>query len=123
MCAVAIPASTSSPSRSDRYERPAADPPALQHGGADPPSRDQLPLYNRLRSTGRLLADAINECVPAGPDRDAAIRKVREAVMIANAGIACASYRLHTQDETSDGREQGVFRAATEAVAEERRRW
>lgn len=52
------------------------------------PQEGQVPLYERLRSAALTFARVIDESVPAGPDRTAAIRKVREAVMTANAGIA-----------------------------------
>lgn len=54
-----------------------------------PGSESQVERYNRLREAGKQLAQVIIECVPVNPDRSAAIRKVREAVMTANAGIAC----------------------------------
>lgn len=54
-----------------------------------PPSKDQKVRYGEIRAAGRSLAEVILATVPRGPDRDAAIRKVREAVMTANAGIAC----------------------------------
>ncbi|MGQ0816371.1 MAG: hypothetical protein ACT4O1_18230 [Gemmatimonadota bacterium] len=34
-------------------------------------------------------ADIILDCTPIGADQAAAVRKVREAVMTANAAIAC----------------------------------
>jgi hypothetical protein len=61
------------------------------------PSGGQPERYVRIREAGKALARTIQaECEP-GPDRTAAIRKVREAVMTANASIAthnaAASYR------------------------------
>lgn len=52
------------------------------------PQEGQALLYERLRSAALDFARVIDESVPAGSDRTAAIRKVREAVMTANAGIA-----------------------------------
>lgn len=52
------------------------------------PDADQKMRYDAIRSSARELAHLIFDYVPAGPDRTAAIRKVREAVMTANAGIA-----------------------------------
>lgn len=52
------------------------------------PQDGQVLLYERLRSAALDSARVIDESVPAGPDRTAATRKVREAVMTANAGIA-----------------------------------
>lgn len=42
----------------------------------------------RIRTVARLLADVIEAECPAGADTDAAIRKVREAVITAQAAIA-----------------------------------
>lgn len=42
-----------------------------------------------LRTGGLSLARAIDRHCPDGVDKSAAIRKVREAVMTANAAIAC----------------------------------
>lgn len=54
-----------------------------------PPTGDeQIKSYQRLREEGKRLAEAILEEVPVCGDQQAAIRKVREAVMTANAGIA-----------------------------------
>jgi hypothetical protein len=53
------------------------------------PSPDQLVAYEKLRSSAKDFAKAINDLVPDSPDKTAAIRKVREAVMTANAAIAC----------------------------------
>jgi hypothetical protein len=53
------------------------------------PSSQQLPKYARIREAGLALAEAIFYETPASADQTAAIRKVREAVMTANASIAC----------------------------------
>ena len=53
------------------------------------PFSDQLPKYAAIREAGWHLATIIRDNSPASPDRTAAIRKVREAVMTANAAIAC----------------------------------
>jgi len=62
-----------------------------------PPTPDQIEDYQAIREEAKKLAVVILATVPAGPDRTAAIRKVREAVMTANAGIAtqnaAASFR------------------------------
>jgi hypothetical protein len=52
------------------------------------PTPDQLPKYEALRNAAKTFAQAIVDNSPAGPDQTAAIRKVREAVMTANASIA-----------------------------------
>ena len=53
------------------------------------PTVDQIPKYQAIRDGGLALATAINENVPDCADKSAAIRKVREACMTANAGLAC----------------------------------
>lgn len=53
------------------------------------PKGTQTDRYVLLREAGKALAEAIVAYTPSGPDQDAAIRKVREAVMTANAAIAC----------------------------------
>lgn len=54
-----------------------------------PPKGDQVKRYEKLRAQARLFAETIMANVPDCADRSAALRKVREAVMSANAGIAC----------------------------------
>lgn len=54
------------------------------------PSPEQQQAYLELRVAGQLLAEKILLHTPASADQTAAIRKVREAVMTANASIACA---------------------------------
>ena len=62
-----------------------------------PPTPEQVEQYVQIRAAGESLARVIHACCPPGPDRTAAIRKVREAVMTANASIAtdnaAAQYR------------------------------
>jgi hypothetical protein len=53
-----------------------------------PPSGDQPERYNRIREAAKAFAYEIDASCPAGPDRTAAIRHVREAMMTANASIA-----------------------------------
>lgn len=53
-----------------------------------PPRPDQLPRYLRLRDAAGLFALQIVEDCPGSADRTTALRKVREAVMTANASIA-----------------------------------
>lgn len=53
------------------------------------PTSDQLVSYDKLRSSARDFAKAINDLVPDSADKTAAIRKLRECVMTANAAIAC----------------------------------
>jgi hypothetical protein len=51
--------------------------------------------YRAIRGGALSLARIIDRCCAPGPDRTTAIRKLREAVMTANASIATnnASYR------------------------------
>lgn len=53
------------------------------------PSADDLVAYDKLRGAAREFAHAIDELCPNSADKTAAIRKVREAVMTANASVAC----------------------------------
>jgi hypothetical protein len=52
------------------------------------PTPDQLPRFEAIRTAALEMARAIEANVPNGADRRAAIRKLREAVMTANAAIA-----------------------------------
>ncbi len=52
------------------------------------PDDDQTIKYAKIRIAALALANVILECTPVCGDQQAAIRKVREAVMTANAGIA-----------------------------------
>lgn len=52
------------------------------------PRGDQLEKYERVRRAAKALARVLIENCPSSADRSAAIRKVREAVMTANAAIA-----------------------------------
>jgi len=45
--------------------------------------------YDAIREAGKALASAIVEHMPPSADQAAAVRKVREAVMTANAAVAC----------------------------------
>jgi len=53
------------------------------------PTSDQLAAYEKLRNSAKEFAHLINNLVPECADKTAAIRKLREAVMTANAAIAC----------------------------------
>ena len=54
-----------------------------------PPQGTQQERYVAIRDKAKELAYLINELTPASPDQTAAIRKLRECVMTANAAIAC----------------------------------
>lgn len=53
------------------------------------PTAEQIPQYTAIREAGKAFATVLANNVPSSADLTAAIRKVREAVMTANAGIAC----------------------------------
>lgn len=53
------------------------------------PEGDQGERYIKIRAAGMVFAQAIRDHTPPSPDQTVAIRKVREAVMTANAAIAC----------------------------------
>jgi len=53
------------------------------------PNPEQIERYHRLREAAKAFAFVILHSTPASADQTAAICKVREAVMTANAAIAC----------------------------------
>lgn len=53
------------------------------------PTNDQQIRYVAIRDAARAFAGILIENTPPSADQTAAIRKLREAVMIANAAIAC----------------------------------
>jgi len=53
-----------------------------------PENDDQIKSYDRLRVEAKRFAEAILDETPVCGDQQAAIRKVREAVMTANAAVA-----------------------------------
>jgi hypothetical protein len=53
-----------------------------------PPTLEQIPKYEAVRAGALAFAEVIEATTPDGPDKSAAIRLVREAMMTANAGIA-----------------------------------
>jgi hypothetical protein len=53
------------------------------------PTPEQLPKYQAIREAALNLAQVIVANTPASADQTAAIRKIREAAMTANASIAC----------------------------------
>jgi hypothetical protein len=55
-----------------------------------PPVGDQVERYQYIREGGRILARLIDGQAPDGPEKTLALRKLQEAVMWANAAIACA---------------------------------
>ena len=59
-----------------------------------PPNPSTGPKFETLREAARHFAKVILMNVPPGADRSAAIRKVREAVMTANAGVSLNGLNL-----------------------------
>lgn len=57
-----------------------------------PPQQHQIAHYNVLRDGAKAFALLIAEHTPQSPDQSAALRLVREAVMTANAAIACGGF-------------------------------
>ena len=53
------------------------------------PNQEQIAKYQVIRNTARSLALTIMDNTPMCADQAAAIRKLRECVMTANAAIAC----------------------------------
>ena len=54
-----------------------------------PTGPEQIDAYKRVRDAGMAFGLIIAENTPSSADQSAALRKVREAVMTANAAIAC----------------------------------
>lgn len=53
------------------------------------PTAEQTDHYLAIRSAALTFASIVLEHTPSSADQTAAIRKIREAVMTANAAIAC----------------------------------
>ena len=53
-----------------------------------PPTPESIPKFAHVRANGLAMALAVVKSCPPCPERDVAIRKIEEAVMWANAGIA-----------------------------------
>jgi hypothetical protein len=54
-----------------------------------PSTPDDREKYEQVRASAKLLAYAIVAVTPKSADQTAALRKLRECVMTANAAIAC----------------------------------
>ncbi len=52
------------------------------------PTPEQIPKYNTIREGAKVFAQIIMDNTPGSADQTVAIRKIREAVMIANASVA-----------------------------------
>jgi len=55
------------------------------------PYEFQFEKYGKIREAGLLFAEVILDNTPTSADQTVAIRKVREAVMVANSAIACST--------------------------------
>lgn len=53
------------------------------------PAADDRAKYEQITAKTKDLATLVFELCPPGPDRDAALLRLREARMMANASIAC----------------------------------
>ena len=58
------------------------------------PEAEDVLKYEEIRDAAKAFAKIVDRLVPDGADKSDAIRKVREAVMTANAGMALGG-RLH----------------------------
>lgn len=54
-----------------------------------PPADTDLNHYNAIRDAALIFSQVIVDNTPASADQTAAIRKISEAAMTANAAIAC----------------------------------
>lgn len=52
------------------------------------PDSEQITKYQAIREAAKVFAQVVIENTPSSADQTAAIRKIREAVMTANASIA-----------------------------------
>jgi hypothetical protein len=57
-----------------------------------PPTSEQLVGYLAIRDAGLAFARVVVQHTPPSADQTTAIRKIREAVMTANAAIACEGH-------------------------------
>ncbi len=53
------------------------------------PTAAQVAVYEELRAAAKVYAETIYRLTPVSADQTAAVRKVRESLMTANAAIAC----------------------------------
>lgn len=54
-----------------------------------PPVGDQAAIYGQLREAGKKFAEVVLMLTPPSADQTVAIRHIRDAVMVANASVAC----------------------------------
>lgn len=77
-----------------------------------PPREGQPSRYELLRAQGLVLARLIHGVTPPGDDQSEAIRHVRDAVMTANAAIAC-------EDDAHQAKELEHLRTAGIGIVED----
>jgi len=53
------------------------------------PTDGQPAKYLAIREAAKVFAATVVANTPSGPDQTVAVRKIREAVMVANQSIAC----------------------------------
>lgn len=53
-----------------------------------PPNDEQKVCYQNIREAAKVFAKVVYENTPQSADQSAALRKIREAVMTANASVA-----------------------------------
>jgi len=63
-----------------------------------PQSDEQVVQYQQIRNAGLEFAELVANTVPDSAERHIALNKIREAVMWANAGIACAPEELSLEE-------------------------
>lgn len=65
-----------------------------------PPFGNQVERYQIIRDAGKQLAECLFVNCPDSVERDRAMMKIREAIMLANASIACNEVNnTQTKDE------------------------
>ena len=57
-----------------------------------PPKEGQAECYEEIRAAGKAFAQKLLELTPHCADQSASIQKIRAAVFLANAAIACSEY-------------------------------
>lgn len=74
------------------------------------PHGDQAERFEQIRESAKVYAQIIIRLTPPGPDQTAAIRKLREVVMTANAAIACGEPEPNAPVEVDTRKEIRVER-------------
>jgi hypothetical protein len=82
-----------------------------------PPVGDQAQTYEIIRAHAREFAHILNSLVPDGADKTAAMRKLREVVMTANAAVATSTVIARAGDTPTDDYVAAPERTAAEVSA------